>query len=528
MTERNGRRKRVIPKPYPGRLDGSGIREAFAHRMMYSIAKDEYTATDLDLYHALAYSVRDRLMERWFRTQDVYYRSDAKRVYYLSLEFLTGRALRNNILSLGSVEPFREALDQMGLELEDLETQEWDAGLGNGGLGRLAACFLDSAATLALPFYGYGIRYEYGIFRQRIRDGHQIEAPDNWLRYGNPWEIPRPDALFPVQFYGRTRSYVDETGLERFDWVDAETVYAMAYDTPIAGFRNDTVNSLRLWSAKSSREFDLSRFHSGDYVKAVEAKYDSENISKVLYPPDDSDKGKELRLKQQYFFVSATLQDVLRRFLKRPGRRWDELPEKVAVQLNDTHPTLAIPELMRILVDGERLAWDEAWGLTTRIFGYTNHTVLPEALECWSSDLFGRLLPRHLQIIEEIDRRHGVDVRSRFPGDEAKVERTAMVTVPKNGESRMLRMANLAFVGSRAVNGVSKIHTGILRATVFRDLDELFPGRLLNVTNGVTPRRWLLECNPRLASLVSEAIGDGWTTRLDELARLAPLAGDPS
>ncbi|MEO6324873.1 MAG: glycogen/starch/alpha-glucan phosphorylase [Thermoanaerobaculia bacterium] len=528
MTDVPAPPARRIPRPVPGRLDPDGIRETLAYRMMYSVAKDGYTATDFDLYQGMAYAVRDRLMERWFLTQDAYHRTDAKRVYYLSLEFLMGRALRNNILSLGSgsLGAHGKVLAELGLELEEMEAQEVDAGLGNGGLGRLAACYLDSAATLALPFHGYGIRYEFGMFRQRIRDGYQVEAADNWLRYGNPWEIPRPDALFPVQFYGTARTYRDDAGHERADWVDTETVYAMAYDTPIAGFRNDTVNSLRLWAAKSSREFDLGRFHSGDYVRAVEAKSQSENISKVLYPPDESVVGKELRLKQQYFFVSATLQDILRRFQKRPGRRIEELPVRVALQLNDTHPSVAIPELMRILVDGEaRLGWDQAWAITTQVFGYTNHTVLPEALETWSAELFGRLLPRHLQIIEEIDRRFGLVVSEKFPGDADRVRRTSIVT---EGEPRMLRMAHLGFVGSRAVNGVSEIHTGILRKTLFRDFDEIFPGRLLNVTNGVTPRRWLLQCNPRLSALITEAIGEGWTTELAQLRGLAGFASDAS
>jgi len=512
---------RRIPQPPPGRLDPPGIIEAFAHRMMYSVAKDQYTATEFDVFQALAFAVRDRLMERWFRTQSAYYRADARRVYYLSLEFLMGRALVHNAINLRARDAYARAMRELGCDLEALQEQEWDAGLGNGGLGRLAACIMDSAATLGLPFYGYGIRYEYGIFRQHIRDGFQVESPDNWLRYGNPWEIPRPDAIFPVRFYGRVERYQDEQGDRRVRWVEAEEVWAMAYDTPVAGFGNDTVNTLRLWAAKSSRDFDLASFNAGEYVRAVEDKTRSENISKVLYPPDDGYAGKELRLKQQYFFVCATLQDLLRRFRKFGPRRWEELPDKVQVQLNDTHPVLAIPELMRVLVDEHRVGWDLAWQLAQRVFAYTNHTVLPEALERWPADLLGRLLPRHLEIVEEIDRRFRASVGALPGADEGLAGRTAVID-----DRRDVRMAHLAFVGSHSVNGVAALHTRILRESTFADLDRALPGRINNKTNGITPRRWLLQCNPGLAALVSEAIGDRWTTDLEELRRLAPLAAD--
>jgi len=511
-----------IPKPVPGGLDVPGITEAFAHRMMYSVAKDQYTARDFDAYQGLAYAVRDRLMERWFRTQDAYYHADAKRVYYLSLEFLLGRALLNNVLSLGALDAYREALERLGYDLEELQEQEWDAGLGNGGLGRLAACLLESAATLGLPFYGYGIRYEYGIFQQRIQDGFQIESPDNWLRYGNPWEIPRRHALFPVQFYGRTEHVRDKEGRYRARWIDTQSVYAMAYDTLVVGFRTNNVNTLRLWAAKSSREFDLLRFNAGEYVRAVEDKNQSENISKVLYPPDDQYAGKELRLKQQYFFVSATLQDVLRRFRKRP-RRWEELPAKVAIQLNDTHPALAIPELMRLLVDAERVDWDHAWSLTQQVFAYTNHTILPEALERWPTELLRRLLPRHFEIIEEIDRRFRVAVAARHPGGEDAGRKMAILD-----DTGHVRMAHLAIVGSHSVNGVARLHTEILTQRTFAGFHAHFPGRFNNKTNGVTPRRWLLKCNPGLARLVTDAIGDGWLKDLDELRGLGAFAGDPA
>ncbi len=510
----------LIPAPAPGRLDEEGLIDAFAHRMMYSVAKDEHTATLLDVYRALAYTVRDRLMERWFRTQSDYYHADVKRVYYLSLEFLPGRALVSNVIQLGAREACTAAMRRLGYDLEALQEQEWDAGLGNGGLGRLAACIMESAASLGLPFYGYGIRYEYGIFQQRIQDGAQVEAPDNWLRYENPWEISRPDVLFPVRFYGRSEQYRDGAGKMRARWVDTQDVWAMAYDTPVAGFRNDVVNTLRLWSAKSSREFDLSSFNAGEYVRAVEDKTLSENISKVLYPPDDLYAGKELRLKQQYFFVSATLQDVMRRFLKQGGRRLESFPHKVAIQLNDTHPVLAIPELMRILVDEYQHGWEPAWELTQRVFGYTNHTVLPEALERWPGELMQRLLPRHFEIVQEIDRRFR-RLLAAGGAAETTVERAAVID-----GTGAVRMAHLGYVGSHSVNGVAALHTRILEESTFADLNRALPGRINNKTNGISPRRWLLQANAGLARLIGGAIGDGWTRDLDQLQGLAPLAED--
>ena len=514
---------RNIPTPRAGGMQVPEIIDAFAHRMMYSIAKDAHTASEFDVYQGLAFAVRDRLMERWFSTQSTYYHQDAKRVYYLSLEFLMGRALLNNVVNLGAEDAYSRAMGELGFRLEGITEQEWDAGLGNGGLGRLAACILDAAATLELPFYGYGIRYEYGIFYQKIIDGQQAEYPDGWLRYGNPWEIQRPDAIFPVRFHGRTQGHFDADGRYRVEWLDTQDVWAMAYDTPIAGYRNGTVNTLRLWSAKSSREFDLARFNSGQYVRAVEDKTISENISKVLYPADDQSAGKELRLKQQYFFVSATLQDVVRRFKKRPSWRWEDLPDKVAVQMNDTHPALVVPELMRVLLDQEGLEWDLAWALTQQVCAYTNHTILPEAMEVWPMELWRNLLPRHAEIVEEIDRRFRLTVRERYPFDDAKLQRLAIVD---NGHS--VRMANLAIVGSHSVNGVAQLHTDILKASTFREMDELFPGRLNNKTNGITPRRWLLKCNPGLAGLVTEAIGEGWIRDLDALRDLERFATDAS
>jgi starch phosphorylase len=514
---------RRIPTPEAEGMTVPAIIDAFAHQMMYSIAKDQHTANAFDVYRGLALAIRDRLMERWFKTQSTYYHQDAKRVYYLSLEFLMGRALVNNVVNLGTEDAYTQAMQEIGFGLEEIAEQEWDAGLGNGGLGRLAACILDAAATLELPFYGYGIRYEYGIFLQKILDGRQAEFPDGWLRYGNPWEIQRPDAIFPVRFHGHTRGSFDDHGRYRVEWVDTQDVWAMAYDTPVAGFRNGTVNTLRLWSAKSSREFDLAHFNSGNYVRAVEDKTVSENISKVLYPADDQSAGKELRLKQQYFFVSATLQDVVRRFKKRPSWRWEELPDKVAIQMNDTHPALVVPELMRVLLDEEGLEWDLAWALTQQVCAYTNHTVLPEAMEIWPMDLWRNLLPRHAEIVEEIDRRFRLTVRDRYPFDDAKLQRLAIVD---HGHS--VRMANLAIVGSHSVNGVAQLHTDILKASTFAEMNALFPDRINNKTNGITPRRWLLKSNPGLADLVTEAIGEGWMRNLDELRGLEAFATDAS
>ena len=499
----------MIPKPHPGGLDPDSIIEAFAFRMMYSVARDRYNANDLDSFHALAYAVRDRLMDRWFATQDTYYQRDVKRVYYLSLEFLLGRLLISNIINLGADGNYAEAVRRMGLSLEAIAERESDAGLGNGGLGRLAACFLESASTLALPFYGYGIRYEYGIFRQKIVDGQQTEAADPWLRYGNPWEVARPDILVPVKFYGRTEFY--DGG--KFRWVDTQDVYAMPYDFAVPGYSNATVNSLRLWAAKSSREFDLQQFNIGHYVAAVEDKTNTENISKVLYPPDDQYAGRELRLKQQYFFTSATIQDIIRRFKKRSTRRWEELPEKVAIQLNDTHPSISIPELMRVLIDIEELEWDRAWALCQGVFGYTNHTVLPEALETWSKELIGRLLPRHLQIIEEIDRRFRIQAAKA--GSNA-VRRMAII----DDERQNVRMAHLAIVGSHSVNGVAALHTEILKTRVFPEFHALFPTKFNNKTNGVTPRRWMLQANRELSALITEAIGEKWKRDIDQLSDL--------
>ncbi len=502
--------------------DVDALKRAFADHLQYSEGVDEHTATALDRYFAVAYSVRDRMMRRWIQTQQAYYRQDAKRVYYLSLEFLMGKALENNLLNLGIYDPMRAALKDLGLELADLLAQEPDAGLGNGGLGRLAACFLDSLATLAYPATGYGIRYEFGIFDQEIRNGYQVERPEEWLRFGNAWEIPRPENTVPVAFYGRTEHGVDERGRLRVKWVDARHVLGMAYDVPIAGYRNGTVNTLRLWRARASEELDLADFNAGDYLAAVHEKDLSENISKVLYPNDLTVMGKELRLQQQYFFVACSIHDIVLRHLKT-HEGFADFPDKVAIQLNDTHPAVAIAELMRVLVDDRELEWDQAWEICRATFGYTNHTLMPEALEKWSVDLFGRVLPRHLEIVLEINRRFIEGVREGKKADEGAIQRMSLV---EEGPSKQVRMANLAVVGSKSVNGVAALHTELLKRELFHDFHELWPERFNSKTNGVTPRRWLLQSNPDLASAISDAIGPGWVTDADQLRGLEPLAED--
>ncbi|MEK7321514.1 MAG: glycogen/starch/alpha-glucan phosphorylase [Pseudomonadota bacterium] len=503
-------------------LDTESIQHSLANRLEYSAGKDMYTATERDWYHVAAYVVRDRLVERWMETQRTYYRKNAKRVYYMSLEFLIGRTLTNSVLNMDLAGEFAEAFRAMGLNMETIRELEPDAALGNGGLGRLAACFLDSIATLGLPGYGYGIRYEYGMFNQRIENGYQVEHPENWLRYGNPWEFPRPEVLYPVKFYGRVVDYPDERSRKRYHWIGTEDVMAMAYDTPIPGFGTNTVNNLRLWSAKASRDFDLRYFNEGNYIKAVEVKNESENLSKVLYPDDTTLMGRELRLKQQYFFVSATLQDIIRRYQKTHDD-FDALPDQVAIQLNDTHPVLAIPELMRLLVDIYHVEWEKAWDITVRTFSYTNHTLLPEALETWPVALLEHILPRHLQIIYEINHHFLKCVTHLFPGDYARMRRVSLIN--EDGERRV-RMAHLAVAGSHAVNGVAAIHTELMKSTIFHDFNDVYPGKISNKTNGITPRRWLHLANPDLSKLITSRIGGEWRKDLDQLRRLTPFAAD--
>jgi len=504
-------------------MDVDSLMKSFVNHLEYSLAKDEFSATRHDCYSSIALATRDRLIERWTETQQAYHRTNAKRVYYLSLEYLMGRTLGNSLINLGIRDNAFEAMKQLGYDLEDLQEKEWDAGLGNGGLGRLASCFMDSMATLALPAAGYGLRYEYGIFFQSIRDGYQVETPDNWLRYGNVWEFPRPEYIYAVNFYGRVESYQDETPRERFRWVDAQEIMAMAYDTPIPGYRNNTVNNLRLWSAKSSREFDLEYFNNGDYVWAISDRALSENITRILYPNDNVIAGKELRLKQEYFFISATLQDIIRRF-RRVNNSLADFPDKVAIQLNDTHPALAIPELMRIFMDIEGLEWEDAWGITTRTFAYTNHTILPEALEKWPVELIQFVLPRHIQIIFEINRRFLDQMNKLYPGD---IRLLRDLSIIEEGEHKMVRMAHLAIIGSHSVNGVAALHTEILKERVFRDFYRLWPEKFSNKTNGITQRRWLRLCNPGLSALITKKIGEGWITDLYELKKLISYANDP-
>jgi starch phosphorylase len=503
-------------------LSSKPIQESFKKHLLYTMAKDQYSATNLDLFKSLSLSVKDQLVKRWIRTQQSYYEVDAKRVYYLSMEFLMGRQLGNNLINLHLYEQAEKELSELGYDLDQLQELEWDAGLGNGGLGRLAACFLDSMATMQLPGYGYGIRYEYGIFYQHIRDGYQVETPDNWLRYGNVWEIERPEYLYSVQFYGHVVQSTNAEGKQVAEWTDTQDVMAMAYDIPIAGYGNNTVNNLRLWAAKSTREFDFEYFNHGDYIRAVQDKQKTETISKVLYPNDNVLQGKELRLKQEYFFVSATLQDVIRRYRKAHST-FAEFPEKVAVQLNDTHPAIAIPELMRILIDLNGMSWDDAWKITIATFGYTNHTILPEALEKWPVSMMESVLPRHMQIIYEINQRFLNLVSEKFPGDSDRLRRMSLI---EEGPERMVRMAYLAVVGSHSTNGVAELHSGLLKTQLFKDFNDLYPERFINKTNGITQRRWLRLCNPKLSELISSRIGEGWVTNLYDLKKLAKYSED--
>jgi len=503
--------------------DVPALELSIVNHLEFSLAKDEYSATKHDCFVSTALSVRDRLIERWIETQQTYYEKDAKRIYYISMEFLMGRLLGNALINLGLLENVEKALLELGYELEEIRSLESDAGLGNGGLGRLAACFLDSMATLELPAYGYGLRYQFGIFSQKIVNGYQIEAPDHWLKYGNPWEIERPEYKYKVKFYGKVDQYNDDNGRFRNDWTETEDVFAIAFDTPVPGYLNNTVNTMRLWSAYASEEFNLTYFNHGNYEKAVAEKIDSETISKLLYPRDEFYRGKELRLKQEYFLVSATVQDIIRRFKKTHQHKFEKFPEKVAIQLNDTHPALVIPELMRILVDIEELSWDRAWEIITKTCGYTNHTVLPEALEKWSVDLFQRLLPRHLQIIYEINHRFLEKIRVLSKNN---VDHLRRMSIIEEGKLKMIRMANLAVIGSHSVNGVAKIHTDILKERVFSDFYRYCPEKINNKTNGITQRRWLKLCNPLLSNFISRHIGDTWITDLAELRKLEAYSND--
>jgi len=499
------------------------LKRAFADNLYYIQGKGEDWATPHDYYMALAYTVRDRLIHRWIKTQHTYFETDAKIVCYLSAEYLMGRQLGKNLINVGLFETARQVVQEAGFDLYDLMEQEEEPGLGNGGLGRLAACFLDSLATLDIPAIGYGIRYEFGIFSQSIRDGWQVESPDRWLRFGNPWEIPRPEYRVEVKLGGRTEAYTDQRGRYQVRWIPERTVIGTPYDTPVPGYNTNTVNTLRLWSARASEEFDFQIFNSGDYTRAVAEKTFSENISKVLYPNDNTYQGRELRLEQQYFFVTCSLQDIIRRYLRNHQSDFTAFPEKVAIQLNDTHPSIGVAELMRLLVDEHQLSWEQAWQITQQTFAFTNHTLLAEALERWPVSLFGRLLPRHLEIVYEINRLFLDEVQARYPNDLDRVRRLSLI---EEGPEKRVRMAHLACVGSHAINGVAALHTQLLKQDVLRDFYELWPEKFSNKTNAVTPRRWLLLSNPKLALLISQKIGNNWIKCLEELKRLEPFVED--
>jgi starch phosphorylase len=504
-------------------LDAASLRESFVRHLQHTQGKHPVAATRLDHLMAVAHTARDRMFDRWTRTWHRRERQSPKLVYYLSLEYLLGRLLEDGLINLGVHEQMREALAALGIDLDQVIAQEPDPGLGNGGLGRLAACFMDSLATLGIAGMGYGIRYDYGIFRQEIVGGTQTEAPDVWLQHGFPWEIARPERVYKVRFGGRVIQYTGSSGRLTHEWVDTQDVLAMAYDVPVPGYGNNVVNTLRLWSAKATHDFDISYFNRGDYIKAVEQKFSTENISRVLYPNDQQPAGKELRLKQEYFLVSATLQDVLSRHLRYHPDLYN-LHDQAIFQMNDTHPALAVAELMRVLVDEHGMPWDHAWSLTRRCCAYTNHTILPEALERWPVWLMERVLPRHLQIIYEINSWFLGECKKKFSGDDERLRRMSLI---EEGPERQVRMANLAVVGGSRVNGVSELHSQLLRERLFRDFYELEPSKFINETNGVTPRRWLLKCNPGLARVITNRIGDGWVTDLEQLERLAPMAADP-
>lgn len=503
-------------------LSKEALKRSLIDALFYVQGKFPALATRTDYHLALAHVVRDRLLQRWISTAAAYTSQGARTVAYLSAEFLMGPHLGLNLLNLGILRQTRQALTELGLDFDALLAEEEEPGLGNGGLGRLAACFLDSMATLEIPSLGYGIRYEFGILHQTIEDGWQVEKTDRWLRHGNPWELARPEWTVHVQFGGHTQRYIDDEGRERVRWIGARTVNGVPYDTPILGYRCHTANTLRLFRAEAPEAFDLEAFNRGDYHGAVNQKNVAENLTKILYPNDESTQGKELRLAQQFFFVSASLQDMLRimRTQRLPLNRFHE---KFAIQLNDTHPAIAVAELMRLLVDEQRLEWDEAWEITRSSLAYTNHTLLPEALERWPHELFGRILPRHLEIIFDINDAFLDEVRRRFPGDDALVARMSLID--EQGE-RYVRMAHLACVGSHAVNGVAKLHSELLGKDVLKDFHALWPSKLSNKTNGVSPRRFVALSNPRLAGLITEAIGDGWLQELEQLRWLEPMADD--
>lgn len=505
--------------------DANSFTLSILNNLEYRLAKGQFFATEYDKFLSVAYAVAERLTERWILTQQTYYQIKPKRVYYISMEFLMGRALANSILNLDIEETVKEALHTLGLSMEELRELEVDAGLGNGGLGRLAACFLDSLATLGIPAHGYGIHYDYGLFNQKIVDGRQVETPDNWLRLPNPWEVARPEHVHTVQFGGTVDHRMERDGREIAYWRGSEEVLATAYDTPIPGYDTVTVNTLRLWTARSSNEFNLEYFNIGDYMRASQEQVMTENITKVLYPNDNIFTGKELRLKQEYFLVSASMQDIVRRYKYDHDGDWHKFPQGVAIQLNDTHPALAIPELLRILLDEEGLTWEQAWDISVKSFGYTNHTLLPEALEEWAVSMFESLLPRHLEIIYLINHHFLLDVSRHYPGDNERLRRMSIIA--EDGVKR-IRMSHLAVIGSHSVNGVAKLHSQIMIDTLFHDFYEMAPYKFSNKTNGITPRRWLRKANPGLSNLISRTIGSDWVKDLNLLHQLEPYADDPA
>jgi len=502
------------------------LRSLIKRHLISTLARHAGSATPRDWWVATALAVRDTIHERMIATQAVHNADNVRRIYYFSLEYLMGRLFGNNLLATGLLDSAREALESLGQDFEKIRESEGDMGLGNGGLGRLAACFLDSLATLDYPALGYGIYYEFGLFRQSFANGNQVEHPDNWMIFGSPWEVVRPEFTQEVRYFGRVENVFDDRGNYRPRWVDTKTIIGVPHDIPIAGFGTGTVNLLRLWASKSSEDFDLAAFNRGGYVEAVREKAIGETVSKVLYPNDKTENGKELRLMQQYFFVACSLRDIIRRHLRNPANSWENFSTKVAVQLNDTHPAIAIVELMRILLDDESMEWDAAWAIVSKTFAYTNHTLLPEALEKWSVGLFEKVLPRHLQIIYAINERLMHLVEAKWPGDNGK--KAICSLIEENGH-KQVRMANLSVAGSHAVNGVAALHTALLKQDLFPEFDALFPGKFQNKTNGITPRRWLLKANPRLSDLITRRLGsEAWVRDLDLLKGLEKAATDPA
>ncbi|PCJ31451.1 MAG: glycogen phosphorylase, partial [Gammaproteobacteria bacterium] len=504
-------------------LDKNSLQVDFKHYYGNHLAQDKGCASGHYLYTSIALTLRDRLFERMKQTKLAYEESNCKQAYYLSMEFLMGRAMGNAALNLGLEETVTQALHDLGLNFEELTELEHDAGLGNGGLGRLAACFIDSCATLQLPVTGYGLRYEYGMFQQSIENGSQVEMPDHWMRDGNPWELERPEFTRHIKFGGHTEFRKDSQGKVNVHWVNSNDVLAIPYDLPIPGYQNGTVNKLRLWKSAATDEFNLEDFNAGSYTEAVASKNEAENISMVLYPNDSSENGKELRLRQQYFLASASLQDILAHWTSK-NSNFDQFAEKNCFQLNDTHPTVAVAELMRLLMDEHGLEWASAWKITTSTMAYTNHTLLPEALERWSVNMFGRLLPRVLEIVYEINARFLNEVSQRWPGDKARI---ASMSIIEEGHQQHIRMAHLAIVGSYSINGVAALHSELLQKGLFNDFYQLWPEKFNNKTNGVTQRRWMAWCNPELKSLLSDTIGDKWITDLGELSKLHSYAQNP-